>query len=75
MKLVVALAFFQVLVRTVATGSMTPSGDEILARVEIETNRRHIRLKEYSSARLYTLQNRRFGKTGGGQCPDGSSPG
>lgn len=62
MKILLALAISQALVRTVATGSVAPNGDEILARVEIETNRRHVQLKEYSSARQYTLQNRRFGK-------------
>jgi len=62
LKLLLALVLFQALARTVATGSVAPSGDEILARIENETNRRHIRLQEYSSARLYTLQNRRFGK-------------
>jgi hypothetical protein len=41
---------------------VTPSGDEILAKVESENNRRHIELKEYSGSRQYTLQNLRFGK-------------
>jgi MucB/RseB N-terminal domain len=39
-----------------------PSSDEILARVEIEYNRRHLLLKEYSGSRQYTLQNARFGR-------------
>jgi hypothetical protein len=39
-----------------------PSGDEILARLESETNRRHDLLKEYSGSRQYTLQSSRFGK-------------
>jgi hypothetical protein len=43
-------------------GSLTPSTDEILARVESENNRRHTQLKEYLGSRRYTLQNVRFGK-------------
>jgi hypothetical protein len=43
-------------------GSETPSSDEILARVETETNRRHALLKDYSGSRQYTLHNLRFGK-------------
>jgi hypothetical protein len=39
-----------------------PSGEEILRRLENETNRRHLELKEYSGARQYTIQNLRFGK-------------
>jgi hypothetical protein len=39
-----------------------PSGNEILARVESENNRRHFLLKEYSGSRQYTLQNQRFGE-------------
>ena len=42
--------------------SVAPSGDEILARIESETNRRHALLQEYSVSRQYTLQNLRFGK-------------
>ena len=42
--------------------SVTPPSDEILARLESETNRRHALLKEYSGSRQYTLQNLRFGK-------------
>src|SRR5581483_2024176 len=42
--------------------SVDLSGDEILAKIEAENNRRHILLKEYSGSRKYTLQNRRFGK-------------
>ena len=42
--------------------SVTPSGDEIIARVEIENARRHALLKDYSIALQYTLQNSRFGK-------------
>ncbi len=42
--------------------SVAPSGDEILTRVEIETNRRHLELTEYSGSRQYTVQNGRFGQ-------------
>jgi hypothetical protein len=42
--------------------SVTPSGDEIIARVETENGRRHALLKDYSIALQYTLQNPRFGK-------------
>lgn len=42
--------------------SVTPSSDEIIARVETENGRRHSLLKEYSIALQYTLQNARFGK-------------
>jgi hypothetical protein len=45
-----------------ASGSVAPAGDEILARIEGETNRRHSLLKEYTGSRQYTLQNFRFGK-------------
>lgn len=43
-------------------GSLTPSSDEILFRVENENTRRHKLMKEYSGSREYTLQNLRFGK-------------
>src|SRR5438270_9151081 len=42
--------------------SVAPSSEEILARLENETNRRHSHLKEYSGARQYTMHNQRFGK-------------
>jgi hypothetical protein len=45
-----------------AADSVPPSGNEILARVENESSRRHILLKEYSGSRQYTMQNLRFGK-------------
>jgi hypothetical protein len=48
--------------RTLTAGSVMPSNDEILARIESETNRRHDLLKVYSGSRQYTLQNLRFGK-------------
>jgi negative regulator of sigma E activity len=41
--------------------STSPSADEILAKVQLETNRRHVELTEYSGSRQYTLQNGRFG--------------
>jgi len=50
------------LICTLAADSVSPSGEEILARLESETNRRHLCLKEYSVSRQYTLQNLRFGK-------------
>jgi hypothetical protein len=43
------------------TDPVTPSSDEIIARVEIENGRRHTFLKEYSTSLQYTLQNSRFG--------------
>jgi negative regulator of sigma E activity len=45
-----------------AAGSGTSPGDELLIRIESETNRRHTLLKEYTGSRQYTLQNSRFGK-------------
>lgn len=39
-----------------------PPSEEILARMERETGRRHDLLKQYSGSRRYTLQNARFGK-------------
>jgi negative regulator of sigma E activity len=45
-----------------AADAVAPSGDEILARLQAENNRRHVELKEYSGSRQYTLQNLRFGK-------------
>jgi hypothetical protein len=50
------------LLRTVTGDSVVPSSDEILARLESETDRRHAVLKEYTGSRQYTLQNLRFGK-------------
>jgi hypothetical protein len=47
---------------TLTADSVAPTSNEILARVESETNRRHDLLKEYSGSRQYTLQNPRFGK-------------
>ena len=47
---------------TLTADSVAPTSDDILARIESETNRRHVLLKEYSGSRQYTLQNTRFGK-------------
>jgi hypothetical protein len=62
MKSMLALAVSQSLIRCFAADPGLPSGEEILARLETETNRRHALLKEYSGSRQYTLQNFRFGK-------------
>ena len=62
MKLILVLAISQALIRTLTAASVTPSSDEILARLEGENNRRHDALKVYSGSRQYTLQNLRFGK-------------
>src|SRR5436305_10964678 len=48
--------------RACAPDAVAPSGDEILAMLQAENNRRHEQLKEYSGSRQYTLQNLRFGK-------------
>src|SRR5207253_1910740 len=61
-----AVSIFGYLIVTVglacAAEAVAPSGDEILARLQTENNRRHVELKEYSGSRQYTLQNLRFGK-------------
>jgi hypothetical protein len=49
-------------VLTATADSVAPSGDEILARIESEANRRHALLREFSVSRQYTLHNLRFGK-------------
>ena len=59
---VVSLISLGVLLGAVTGDPAELSGDEILARLESETNRRHELLKEYSGARQYTLHNMRFGK-------------
>jgi len=56
------LAVMGGLISTLTAASVAPSSDEILARVESESNRRHVLLQEYSGSRQYTLQNLRFGK-------------
>jgi len=61
-RLFAVLAISQALSGSLAADSVSPSGEEILARVQTETNRRHTALKEYSGYRQYTLQNLRFGK-------------
>lgn len=50
------------LIPLLGAGSLAPSGDEILARIESENTRRHLVLKRYSGWREYTLENSRFGK-------------
>jgi hypothetical protein len=61
-KLLLAFAISQALIRTLTADSLAPSSDEILARLESENNRRHVLLKAYSGSRQYTLQNLRYGK-------------
>ena len=62
MKLLVAFAISQALIRTLAAETLAPTGEEILARLESENNRRRVMLKAYWGSRQYTMQNRRFGK-------------
>lgn len=50
------------MIGTLTADSLPLSGNEILARVESESYRRHFLLKEYSGSRQYTMQNVRFGK-------------
>jgi hypothetical protein len=50
------------LIPMLAGGSLAPSGDEILSRIEKENHRRHLLLKQYSGSRQYTLESVRFGK-------------
>jgi hypothetical protein len=38
------------------------TAESVLAKVELESGRRHAGLKEYSGSRVYTLLNQRFGK-------------
>jgi hypothetical protein len=38
------------------------TAESVLAKVEVESGRRHTELKEYSGSRVYTLLNQRFGK-------------
>jgi hypothetical protein len=64
-KLILAFTISHALIGVLAAAS--PSSDEILARLEIENNRRHAELKEYSGSRQYTLQNVRFGKQAAAQ--------
>jgi hypothetical protein len=61
-KLVVALAISQMLIPAIASDSLTLSGDEVLARLDAATQRRHALLTEYSVSRKYTLKNLRFAK-------------
>src|ERR1051325_8183691 len=57
-----AFAITQILMANVTADLVMPSGDEILARIESENNRRHNLLKENSGLRQYTLQNPLFGE-------------
>jgi hypothetical protein len=54
-----------VLMSRLPADSIAPSGDDILAKVEAETNRRQVELTEYSGSRQYTMQNGRFGQQAG----------
>ena len=62
MKLFLVFAVSQALIRSLTADAVTPTSDQILARLEGENNRRRALLKEYSGSRQYTLQNLRFGK-------------
>ena len=62
MKRNLILAISLSLVAGLNADPVTPSSDEILARMEVEHGRRHGLLKQYSGSRRYTLQNTRFGK-------------
>ena len=55
-------AIFLVLIHGLTAELVSPSGDEILARMESADGRRHDLLKRYTGSRRYTLQNARFGK-------------
>jgi negative regulator of sigma E activity len=39
-----------------------PTAESVLAKVELESDRRHAGLREYTGSRVYKLQNQRFGK-------------
>ncbi len=60
MRIIACLTITGVLIATLTAESIAPSGDAILARVEIENRRHHDLLKEYLGSRQYTLQSRRF---------------
>jgi negative regulator of sigma E activity len=62
MKRNLILAILLSLVPGLIADQVAPSSEEILARMETETGRRHDLLKQYSGSRRYTLQNTRFGK-------------
>jgi hypothetical protein len=55
-------AIFLVLIHGLTAELVSPSGNEILARMERADGRRHDLLKRYTGSRRYTLQNARFGK-------------
>jgi hypothetical protein len=62
MKRHLVLPISLALIHGLTAEPLSPSGEEILARMESETGRRHDLLKQYSGSRRYTLQNARFGK-------------
>jgi len=62
MKSRMVLGILFVMSHGLAAGPVLLSGDEVLARMENETGRRHDLLTRYSGSRQYTLQNARFGK-------------
>jgi hypothetical protein len=62
MKLFLTVAISQALMGTITAGPAALSGEEILARLESENNRRRMLLKHYSGSRQYTMHNARFGK-------------
>jgi hypothetical protein len=62
LKLLLILAICQAWIVALTAGSIPPSGDEILARLGSENNRRRALLKQYSASRQYTMRNARFGK-------------
>ena len=59
---VLTFALSQAPLRSLRADVRTPTGDEILARVESENSRRHDSLRIYTGTRQYMLQNMRFGK-------------
>ena len=62
MKRHLVLAIFLALIHGLTAEPVSPSGDEILTRMESANGRRHDLLKRYTGSRQYTLQNARFGK-------------
>src|SRR4051794_7901590 len=61
-KLLLVFVISQALIGNLMADSELLSGDEILARIESENNKRRALLKEYSGSRQYTMKNLRFGK-------------
>ena len=62
MSVLLAVTISQALIGALTADSVAPSGDEILARIESENNRRRVLLKGYSGSRQYTIKNLRFDK-------------